>query len=306
MPTQNNNTITYFDSALMANDVYKENAVDRGVNGWEPDVITGVTGDFDSGLQIQSYQNDSHPNHTVIAISGTNGLNDWDDNISFLTGSLSGQFKEALTYAAQTIDASVKNSDGRNQNPTFSVTGHSLGGGIAQVLAYTFGLNGTTLDAPGAGAIVADSAYQTYVTTLKQTYPDAFANSSNTPSVGTNFTNIREQGSIVSSVGTHLGHSKDLEIDEVGDTQTIIGMLITFFNPLLGLAMIADSCIDNHKTQPMIDYLKNNPDLDQPQLTDEQFDQLEYEQETMARESEKGNLLDKFIFDTPDQALSNW
>jgi len=52
MPTQNNNTITYFDSALMANDVYKENAVDRGVNGWEPDVITGVTGDFDSGLQI--------------------------------------------------------------------------------------------------------------------------------------------------------------------------------------------------------------------------------------------------------------
>ncbi|MBA5249026.1 MAG: lipase family protein, partial [Gammaproteobacteria bacterium] len=211
-----------------------------------------------------------------------------------------------MTYAAQTIDASVKNSDGRNQNPTFSVTGHSLGGGIAQVLAYTFGLNGTALDAPGAGAIVADSAYQTYVTTLKQTYPDAFANSSNTPSVGTNFTNIREQGSIVSSVGTHLGHSKDLEIDEVGDTQTIIGMLITFFNPLLGLAMIADSCIDNHKTQPMIDYLKNNPDLDQPQLTDEQFDQLEYEQETMARESEKGNLLDKFIFDTPDQALSNW
>jgi pimeloyl-ACP methyl ester carboxylesterase len=55
---------------------------------------------------------------------------------------LSEQFQQALTYAAQTIDASVKNSDITGQTNTFSVTGHSLGGGIAQAIAYTFGLNG--------------------------------------------------------------------------------------------------------------------------------------------------------------------
>ena len=146
----NNNSITYFESALLAEDVYKENAKDRGVNGWEV-VDDQRTSNFDSGLQIQSYRNDNHPNHTVIAIAGTNGLNDWDDNVSFVTGELSEQFQQALTYAAKTIDASVKSS-GQNQiePSTFSVTGHSLGGGIAQIIAYTFGLNGVALDAPGA------------------------------------------------------------------------------------------------------------------------------------------------------------
>jgi hypothetical protein len=40
----------------------------------------------------------------VIAIAGTNGLNDWDDNVSFITGGLSEQFQQALTYAAQVIE----------------------------------------------------------------------------------------------------------------------------------------------------------------------------------------------------------
>jgi hypothetical protein len=52
-----------------------------------------------SGLQIQNYQNVTHPNHTVIAIAGTNGLNDWDDNVSFVTGGLSEQFQQALRYS---------------------------------------------------------------------------------------------------------------------------------------------------------------------------------------------------------------
>ncbi|VVM17703.1 hypothetical protein BSPWISOXPB_6313 [uncultured Gammaproteobacteria bacterium] len=46
----------------------------------------------------------------MIAIAGTNGLNDWDDNVSFITGGLSEQFQQALTYAAKTIDAAAKNS----------------------------------------------------------------------------------------------------------------------------------------------------------------------------------------------------
>ncbi|VVH65584.1 hypothetical protein BSPLISOX_1447, partial [uncultured Gammaproteobacteria bacterium] len=155
MPTpNNNNSITYFELALLAEDVYKENAENRGVNGWNP-TDDQSENTYDSGLQIQNYQNDNHPNHTVIAIAGTNGLNDWDDNLSFITGGLSEQFQQALTYAAQTIDAAAKNSeDTKTANKTFSVTGHSLGGGIAQAIAYTFGLNGVTLDAPGASAIV--------------------------------------------------------------------------------------------------------------------------------------------------------
>jgi hypothetical protein len=35
MPTQNNNPVTYFELALLAEDVYKENAKNRGVNDWK-------------------------------------------------------------------------------------------------------------------------------------------------------------------------------------------------------------------------------------------------------------------------------
>jgi hypothetical protein len=68
---------------ILAEDVYKENAENRGVNGWKPQKHGSL--DSPSGLQIQNYQNATHPNHTVIAIAGTNGLNDWDDNLSFIT-----------------------------------------------------------------------------------------------------------------------------------------------------------------------------------------------------------------------------
>ena len=146
MPTQNNNNpITYFDSAILADDVYKD-PNDRGVNGWGSTDNEDAT-NFDSGLQLQNYQNESHPNHTVIAIAGTNGLSDWDDNTSFVTGGLSEQFQQALTHVAQTINSNFETSAQNKVEPsTFSVTGHSLGGGIAQVVAHTFGLNGAALN----------------------------------------------------------------------------------------------------------------------------------------------------------------
>jgi hypothetical protein len=125
MPQNNNNSTTLLELALLAKDVYTKNAKDRGVNDWEV-VDDQRTSNFDSGLQIQNYRNDNHPNHTVIAIAGTNGLNDWDDNLSFVTGGFSEQFQQAMTHAAKTIDAAVKDSeDDKTANQTFSVTGHS-------------------------------------------------------------------------------------------------------------------------------------------------------------------------------------
>jgi hypothetical protein len=58
--------VTYFELALLAEDVYKENSENRGDNGWNP-TDNQSENTYDSGLQIQNYQNDNHPNHTVIA-----------------------------------------------------------------------------------------------------------------------------------------------------------------------------------------------------------------------------------------------
>jgi hypothetical protein len=49
-----------------------------------------------------------------------------------------------------------------------------------------------------------------------------------------------------------------LEIDAVSDTQTVIGAILTMLNPIVGLAILADSLIGNHATPPMIGYVKNN------------------------------------------------
>uniref|UniRef100_UPI0034DEE10A lipase family protein n=1 Tax=Candidatus Thiodubiliella endoseptemdiera TaxID=2738886 RepID=UPI0034DEE10A len=306
MPTQNNNNpITYFESTLLANDVYKKDAKNRGVNEWK---VTNdqKTNNFDSGLQIQNYQNANHPNHTVIAIAGTNGLNDWDDNTSFLTGSLSEQFQQALTHVAQTIDAAVKNSDGASQTDTFSVTGHSLGGGLAQVVAYTFGLNGVAIDAPGAGAIVANNDYQVFISSLRESYPDAFTEVADTPSVGANFTNISEQGSAMSSIGTHLG--VEVKIDAVSDIQTNVGLFLmrhpTTFS--LGLALTADGLIDNHSLEAALEYIEQNYEEIQQDASALQLEQFQSQLEALAHEVAQGNPIDQFTFDTATQALSPW
>jgi hypothetical protein len=51
---------------------------------------------------------------------------------------------------------------------------------------------------------------------------------------------------VVSSIGTHLG--AEIEIDAVSDTQTVIGAILTMLNPIVGLAILADSLIGNHAT----------------------------------------------------------
>jgi hypothetical protein len=111
-----------------------------------------------------------------------------------------------------------------------------------------------------------------------------------TPSTGENFTNIVEKGSLVSSIGTHIGTK--IEIDAVSDAKTVIGVAFMRANLPIGLAMIVDGLVDNHKIQFMISYFKNNPNLNKWQLTNKQLEKLEYELETIVRELENDNPID--------------
>jgi hypothetical protein len=103
-----------------------------------------------------------------------------------------------------------------------------------------------------------------------------------------------------------------MEIDVVSDTQTVIGALLTMLNPAIGLAILADSLINNHEVRPTVNYLKDNPNLHGLQLIDKEFEQLEYELEAIAREAENGNLIindftfDAFTFETTTHAFDPW
>jgi pimeloyl-ACP methyl ester carboxylesterase len=196
------------EHAMLAGDIYKDRE-DRGysTNGWKATgkLIDNTDLTSRNGLQMQIYTNQQYANHVVIAIAGTNDRADFDDDIAFVTGALEGQAKQVLEYAAKMIDAANK-AIRRDKliTTTFSTTGHSLGGGLAQLVAYTFNINGMALDAPGAQAIANNQDYGEYIEKLKQQYPDAFSNVAE-PAVGENFVNINERGSVIPLFGQHLG-----------------------------------------------------------------------------------------------------
>ncbi len=113
-------------------------------------------GGTDSGFAAISFVNDT-TGEVVIAFRGSEGqpLN-FDNNTDWIGPDLAmasaspawnPQFSEALAYTQMILDK-------YGENHSISVTGHSLGGGLAQVAGQMYGLPGRTYDAPGVDNIV--------------------------------------------------------------------------------------------------------------------------------------------------------
>lgn len=77
-----------------------------------------------------------------ISQASGRGSKDWDP-----------QIEAALNYALE-----IRNKYGADHN--IEVTGHSLGGAHAQIVAHTFGWGGRTFDAPGAKNILESEGYK--------------------------------------------------------------------------------------------------------------------------------------------------
>ncbi|MGN7917258.1 XVIPCD domain-containing protein [Lysobacter sp. 22409] len=73
-----------------------------------------------------------------------------------LIGAWNPQFEEALDYA---LDIHKK----YGADHMIEVTGHSLGGAHAQLVAYTFGWGGRTFDAPGAVNVIESKDYRDWL-----------------------------------------------------------------------------------------------------------------------------------------------
>jgi hypothetical protein len=187
----------------------------------------------ETGLRMQAYIN-KETNEVVIASAGTNELKDHKTNSFFVTGDeiklpkgykevQFAQFKEAMDYVNQLkSDKSLSQLDPK---PTFIVTGHSLGGGISQVLAHTFNLKGVTFDAPAASAIIESDIFKKHAKTLEHAQLTTVK-----PNQMINYT---EAYSLVSSVDTidpikkrqYVG--KEIELDTKSNELTIGGAIST-------------------------------------------------------------------------------
>lgn len=144
---------TDIEYALMAGRVYQST---RSEINWFPDLQSLGWTEFmlqqqPSGFEAISFQKG---NEIVISYAGTGSNVDWWANAGGFFGVTSEQLRQAADYYLQ-----VKASTGA----TISFTGHSLGGGLASLMAVFFGQTATTFDQ----APFRNSASVAVATTLK-------------------------------------------------------------------------------------------------------------------------------------------
>ena len=135
---------TTIEYALMAGASYRDTRPDINKfpmpTGWNmvsrnpQDNVTGFEAvTFGNGIDLAS------SNTIVISFAGTAAVNDWiHGNIPLAGGNLSDQLRQAADYYLQVKAA--------NPGATISFTGHSLGGGLASLIAVMFGESATTFD----------------------------------------------------------------------------------------------------------------------------------------------------------------
>ncbi|MFA6283953.1 MAG: lipase family protein [Desulfurivibrionaceae bacterium] len=122
----------------------------------------------DSGFEAVSFFNGpdlAHSTEIVISYAGTYDKDltgDWVANVNLATGLGSAQLLQAAEYYLQ-VKAQITAA---NPNATITLTGHSLGGGLAALVGVFFGVHATTFDQ----APFANSAEQNLLT------PDVAAN----------------------------------------------------------------------------------------------------------------------------------
>ncbi|TNC97577.1 MAG: putative Ca2+-binding hemolysin, partial [Rhodocyclaceae bacterium] len=142
---------TTIDYALMAGHAYRTTR-DKinwipAPQGWTPffpvpDPTTAAVFPVTSGFEAVSFQSTTNPNEIVISYAGTDPgdlFGDWAANLALAGGVLSDQLKQAADYYLA-VKASAPTG------ATVILTGHSLGGGLASLIAVMFGESAVTFD----------------------------------------------------------------------------------------------------------------------------------------------------------------
>jgi Ca2+-binding RTX toxin-like protein len=162
--------------------------------------IGGVTWEYvdksnvtTSGFYGVAYRN-PQTNEIAIGYRGTDGMSDLSANITFANGGWNPQFTDAAKFTAD-VKALTVGDGAIYQGAKMLTTGHSLGDGIAQIMAKMFSLDGSGFEGPGAASVVQNAQFAA----VKSQYA-----ADTTGQIGS-YTTYRAAGSAISAFGTHLG-----------------------------------------------------------------------------------------------------
>jgi hypothetical protein len=151
-------TLRATDYALLSQDAYQPPQLNKNV------VLDGVTYrtiDFANnplnGFQATAYERaDTHD--VVIAYRGSDfsraPLQDGAVDVGMVLVGVNAQTPDALAFTEKVIAETKRNAEDKNQPVDITVTGHSLGGTLAEISAAKFGLHGETFNAYGAAGLL--------------------------------------------------------------------------------------------------------------------------------------------------------
>jgi len=177
----NDNMTTASDLALLAKLVYERDKT--SMSGWDMKKNWGKFSGY--GFYAEAYV--SKNDNWVLSIRGSQDKRDYlVDDLQIAINALPLQMKDALDAYYDFIKLPKK-------SPTF-ITGHSLGGGLAQLLAAQFTVRTVTFNAPGMAA--------------QANVPSRNADSYR------HIHNVRANRDVVSLKGKHLGDVESVELNE--------------------------------------------------------------------------------------------
>jgi hypothetical protein len=160
-------TLRSTDYALLSQASYKDPEISsRGPGGviYKEVHLDGVTyrpldhfDDPKTGFQATAYQRED-TKEVVIAYRGTEFDREAkQDGLADATMAVNGtnvQSAESMAFTQRVIDAAKQRQELKNEPFNVTVTGHSLGGTLAEINAYKFGLHGETFNAFGAAGLM--------------------------------------------------------------------------------------------------------------------------------------------------------
>lgn len=166
-----------------------------------PPILTSVS---DHGFYAAAYR-DGATGKIVVAFRGTDGLNDVGADAALAFGGWHPQFDEAINFLRNLAEQQYS----KQANPLESlqgnvlVTGHSLGGALAQLTAQLYGLDGAAFDPAGA---FRQTTLPEYRVTAERLGIDVSQNQ-----IPDSFRNYHVEGSMVpDGTGAHLGTVREI------------------------------------------------------------------------------------------------
>jgi len=146
--------------AVLADDAYQ----DRRVGRWDADAAEVVTLDDGRAYRILEHASGKagyqgyiyqavDTREIVVSHRGTAGIDDVLTDAGMVITRANAQAADAIALTGRAMELARTEGRVRGTEPPVTVTGHSLGGALAQISAHHYGLHGETFNAYGSASL---------------------------------------------------------------------------------------------------------------------------------------------------------